>query len=373
MKKFIHNSATAICTACALIVFSTNTFANESEPAATTPSEAPVAAEAPTTAQPPSAAKAPVTAAPVPAAPTTSRPGKATQFFRDKKRATLEFPASNPPIAPDAVIVMTSPAGEACDGKVVSIASGRVLAEFPTCENFSEFKVGSTAEVSPFAAEAPPAPVPTESTPTDVAASEPPTTADKLARVRVAIKASYDSASSMRFSSGKLTTSGVPYSGTVDYKMEGAGSIAGELVILELRSWGAIAGFGIDFSRKIKSVDVEFVGTNAIGSFTVNGDPTLTLYTVYASAAYRWDKLYLPFGLNITVPSISGAPTAISSLQPLLGVQVGLGAYLSDNVALELLLRGRGVNADSKTSGFTTYELGRGSISSSEFSVKILF
>lgn len=352
MKQFIRNSATA---ACALTMFSTPTFASESESAA------------------PATAEAPVAAAPEPTAPPAGRPGKATQFFRDKKRATLEFPASNPPIAPDAVIVMTSPSGEACDGNIVSIASGRVLAEFPNCQNFSEFKVGSTAEVSPFAAVAPPAPAASESIPTDVAASEPPPAEYKRARVRVALKASYDSGSSMRFDSGKFTTSGIPYTGTANYKMESAAAVAAELVILEPRSWGAIAGFGIDFSRKIKSVDVEFSGTNAVGSFTVAGEPTLTLYTAYASAAYRWNTLYLPFGLNVTFPSISGAPTAISSLQPLLGAQLGLGAYLTDDVALELLFRGRGVNADSRTSGFTTYDLGRGSISSSEFSIKMMF
>jgi hypothetical protein len=102
--------------------------------------------------------------------------------------------------------------------------------------------------------------------------------------------------------------------------------------------WGANAGLTLETKRKLKSAEVSFIPLDT-GDTDPSSDASLSMATIYADALYRWDNLYLPFGFNISFPGLMSPPYALRSPKPGLGIQVGLGYFVSSAVSLYSELR----------------------------------
>lgn len=106
-------------------------------------------------------------------------------------------------------------------------------------------------------------------------------------------------------------------------------------MILEPNTFGLIGSIEYEFKRTFDSI----TGDNFVATFTTK--PELSMFFIEGGFAYRWDRFYLPFGLNYSIPQLSNAEgeKAIGTL----GGMVGFGMFPIDNVSFEALIRVLGV------------------------------
>jgi hypothetical protein len=140
--------------------------------------------------------------------------------------------------------------------------------------------------------------------------------------------------------------------------------------------WGFDAGFSVDFPRSITSVDGSLAGPGDgfTGYGTLDPAAQITLYSLYGNMIYRWERLYIPFGINISGASVTSAPLGLSERTSTVGLQFGLGYYLFDNLALEALVRSVAFDAMSSNysvSGNSDFD--SGTMTSLNLGIKVLF
>ncbi|NJL25368.1 MAG: hypothetical protein HC902_09440 [Calothrix sp. SM1_5_4] len=151
---------------------------------------------------------------------------------------------------------------------------------------------------------------------------------------------------------------------SIDAKMEmqfnNATVFAIEVRQLPTDSWGFLAGINYELARKITggSITVNNVKTKLSG-----GSDSIQFTTLYASAAYRWETLYLPFGLNHSLVKYKTNGTLIPKVEGVIGEQVGIGWTLSREFAVEIHSWINGFKLSSTNSG-TSIDTGVGYIPS---------
>ncbi|AGH94521.1 hypothetical protein [Pseudobdellovibrio exovorus] len=140
---------------------------------------------------------------------------------------------------------------------------------------------------------------------------------------------------------------------------------------LPKQAWGAIVGFNYDMPRRIRSGN--FSGAAWGTPFTRTGDQ-ISIFSLGASAAYRWDDVYAPIGINVSSINYetAGGSAASNSVKGGIGVQFGIGAYVQKDFALELMCKSAGVKLKSEEAGVVT-EYNKGFLTSLNFGVKYLF
>lgn len=101
-------------------------------------------------------------------------------------------------------------------------------------------------------------------------------------------------------------------------------------------AWGFIGGLDYEGQRQFQS------GSFSGGGQTVqltggSGASKVQFTSVYASAVYRWEDFYLPFGLNFSFINFTPAAgaTATGTTQGGVGAQIGIGYQFNDWFALE--------------------------------------
>jgi len=190
-------------------------------------------------------------------------------------------------------------------------------------------------------------------------------------RFRMGVGVSYDLANTLRFSSASGSDSNGSYSGTLTYNTDPAGGLVIEGSWTGPQAWGFNVGLNLEAKRKIKSWDAIFGGANSSGSVT--GDAGLTVAVLYGNAIYRWDSVYVPFGLNIAGGSLENAPTALVDMHGSAGVQAGVGFMLGEHFSLEALVRVLGFIARKNITGNVTVDLGLGTMAGGVLVGKFLF
>ena len=72
------------------------------------------------------------------------------------------------------------------------------------------------------------------------------------------------------------------------------------------------------------------------------------MITINGGAVYRWDSVYIPFGLNYSIPSVTNSTLNINGG---LGAQFGVGYYFNPQFSLELLEKVQTITADAVVGG----------------------
>lgn len=148
-------------------------------------------------------------------------------------------------------------------------------------------------------------------------------------------------------------------------------SLNADLRYLPQQSWGFVGAVGWDMPREIRSGS--YSGAAWGIPYTGEGDK-ITVMTLAASAAYRWHEVYVPFGFNISGVNYetAGGSAVSNTAKGGIGVQYGVGAYVQENIALELMGRSVSVKLSSEEAGVRT-EYRKGYLTSLSFGVKYIF
>jgi hypothetical protein len=120
-------------------------------------------------------------------------------------------------------------------------------------------------------------------------------------------------------------------------------------------SWGW--GAGITYTSL--SWDSFTVG-DSTGSVSGTTSGTTRIFSPYFSAIYRWDKVFLPVGLNISSLTHDGTPALISENKGTIGAQLGLGVIVNSNFSILIESKAFGFGGSTFKQGTTTLESGPG-------------
>lgn len=160
---------------------------------------------------------------------------------------------------------------------------------------------------------------------------------------------SYDLGTAAKFDSATISgTSGYSY----ELEYDNSFSIEADARYLPQNSWGFITGLTYDFDRKLNTATLT---GNGVSSSEDGQGRKLRTTVAYASAVYRWEKFYLPFGLNYSDVTIT--PSTNLSISGSVGVQLGIGYYVKDNFAIEAISRTLTARLKAPTSDFGTGHL----------------
>jgi hypothetical protein len=154
-----------------------------------------------------------------------------------------------------------------------------------------------------------------------------------------------------------------------------AGGIAAELWMSEPDHWGWSAGVTADGKRTIKSSDsYSPQWLNVVHSDFNSPQPTLSFVTLYANAIYRWDRWYVPFGLNVSFPKLTMDPSSTTTFKMSsgLGIQFGVGFRCTEHFSLEALDRSVSFGMTG-SDAFGTYDYHQGSYSGLQLNLKFDF
>lgn len=181
--------------------------------------------------------------------------------------------------------------------------------------------------------------------------------------------ASYSLTSKLTFSSVTVTdpNTNVTFAATTEIEYKNVPSFELDVRNNPQNSWGFLGGLTYDLSRDQGKTTVK-VGDIISSS---SGGGNIQMAILYASAVYRWNSFYLPFGFNYN--SINSSGNGPSGLKGGVGAQVGVGYYFNDNAVVEVMSRATAVKADPQTSNDgTLVKLGSGYLSNLMLTFKYL-
>ncbi|WP_413560818.1 hypothetical protein [Bdellovibrio sp. HCB209] len=184
------------------------------------------------------------------------------------------------------------------------------------------------------------------------------------------LNAYYSSAKEFLFDGA--TYSGTSGTGKGEISFDSGGALGGgfNVLIMNPNSWGFSAGGFIESSREIKSVTVKGANGTAYGNAT-GIKPKIGFVGAEFNALYRWEKVYLPFGANLTAPYYSDIPLYME-IQGGLGLQLGMGFLISENAVVEVLVKTIGMRA-KYSDGSDTLDYGYGTLTGATVGGKIIF
>lgn len=301
--------------------------------------------------------------------------GKVTQVFKDSKKVVAEYSAPPTDIFVDNGVTITGSSGDSCEGRVISKAGNKVVAQFSGCSDFANVaKAGIKLEKS----DTPVAAAEESNQPADLREGAAPkkerfvprdsSSGDRVIKFGVGVHIA--AGNSLTYSDANFRVSGVSTDAEVKYEWEAALGLSIEVAMMEPESWGFSAGYQFEGAHKIDQVTMESGGTTYSGK---GADFELQVSDVYANAIYRWDQLYLPFGLNYSFVKVKNAPLALKDVEGGVGMQVALGVNLTEHLAAEFGVRVLMVNANGQTIGTDTADLGRGAMGSAILGLKGYF
>lgn len=207
----------------------------------------------------------------------------------------------------------------------------------------------------------PPAPVPENA----------PVAQEKDTDIHFGIGASLRGGNALYFSETKVGGSSTKYEVTADYST--GVSLELDARMLAQDSWGFIGGLTIDSETKAEKVTIK--DGSSTQTITASDGAKLQATVLYGSLAYRMERFYIPFGLNVaaikfTPPSgYSGSAEASGGL----GIQAGMGYYFSPNFVGETHLRSIGVKLKSTPTTGSEVDYGNGGFVSFLLTAKYIF
>lgn len=169
-----------------------------------------------------------------------------------------------------------------------------------------------------------------------------------------------------------VVRSNVPGVFEADLDHETALSLELEGRFMKPHSFGGIIGLTYDFERDFNGGFV--FGNGRSISISPSAPSSLQTTVVYANLAYQADALYFPFGLNYSFYDYTPTPgfTGTADLDGDVGLQFGLGLYVTPNVVLESMYRILSTEYREFDNGITT-DYGDGSLTTVQFTMKYIF
>lgn len=215
----------------------------------------------------------------------------------------------------------------------------------------------------------PPAKEATERKPEEKPQEKPQASYDEKDAARLGVMLYYTSADQLRFDDGKIESQAVNFKATYDLeKAVGLGLI---YTRAHQNSWGFSFGAFFESKRDFKSGSITTsTGNSSSGSIS---STKISFLLAEINALYRFNQFYFPFGLNFSAPILEYQNTSTTlEVTGGVGVQFGLGYFVSDNLAAELFARSIGLTLTGDT-GTTKIEYGRGTLTGAGFGLKYLF
>ncbi len=273
-----------------------------------------------------------------------------TKLNDDRTKIITSFSGSAPNVGQE--FVFKDEFDQECRAKVTKVSSTALL-ETVHCPNGKGLKVGDKLAAAAPAIEPPPTRVDDG-------------TVQKTARsasegLRFSAFVLLNTARNMSFPSAKYNNGTSEYDGTANWDGQAAFGVGAEVMYTRIGDWGWSAGFDYEFKREFDHFD--FSGGGVFANASLSPKPHLTVATIYGNAVYRWDTVYLPFGLNYAVladfKNTSGIYSGTIDTKGTLGFQVGVGFNITELIALELNAKATGLRQDLK-GGAVTYNMGTG-------------
>lgn len=287
--------------------------------------------------------------------------GKITNILKGQKKAVVEWTGSPPSV--ESSVIFTSEKKESCEGTVATRTNKTTMVALGDCDIISDLKVGMA--VSTLGAKA------IEKKEVEKTEEKPSESSTVNKKLRFGIGAFLSTANKLRFDSMKFRSGGAEYTGNASYSTDNVLGLQGEISTMEQESWGFNGGVTIEGKRNLSSYEVSIGGASGAGSTT--GGIALNVVTLYGNALYRWEKVYLPFGLNISVPSVENPSAALQNLRGGLGVQVGVGYMFNENFTAYTEVRALSFSGPANSYGTSTIELGTGFLTGFNIGVKGFF
>lgn len=206
-------------------------------------------------------------------------------------------------------------------------------------------------------------PVALKSTPEVPAASPepyyPPVKMDRWIPTRFSVMTHYSGASELIFKDVNVTTTTASGTVEVDYGLESSVGLGVSFASMHPQGWGYLANVFYERARAFKSATIK--GSAGATTVTNSGSSsTIAFFVAEMNAVYRWDSFYMPFGLNVSAPTISEDMNGVSYYGSL-GVFWGGGFILSDNATLEIFIREIAIRMKQYTST-STIDYGSGTM-----------
>lgn len=131
-------------------------------------------------------------------------------------------------------------------------------------------------------------------------------------------------------------------------------------------SWGLISGISWTPDRKAKSASVN-------GTSVPVSDAKMASTFIYLGTHYRWESFYIPLGLTYSINRFTpdASSTADHEIKNGVGALVGLGWFIGDRFALDLIGKSSVVDVETKQNG--AIETEKGTISTGTFSLRYFF
>ena len=151
------------------------------------------------------------------------------------------------------------------------------------------------------------------------------------------------------------------FTGTAEFDVKSYASLEFEVRHMQKQNWGFTAGLSLGAETEEQGGTIVLNGVTIV--ITSSADPDkMRVVLLYGNAVYRFDEVYIPFGLNVSAIDykVAGGGAKIET-EGGLGAQFGLGYQFGDHVAFELLARSIAFNVkftDLATSDTTEYKDG---------------
>lgn len=196
-------------------------------------------------------------------------------------------------------------------------------------------------------------------------------------RVRFAAGAYLSSAKKLKFDSITVANGTDSATGSLENSTDASGGVFIEINEMPPHAMGYSLGVAYERKREIDSGTMTLNG-QTVSSVSSGEKTTFDFFLLYVNAIYRFDSIYIPFGLNYSFPRFEQGSNATGVLTSRsdLGAQFGIGIYLNDSVQVEALYRN--VNVDLKlrnagTNSDINVDYNTGSLSGGLVQLKISF
>jgi hypothetical protein len=161
-------------------------------------------------------------------------------------------------------------------------------------------------------------------------------------RPTLGVSAFYSGTGKISVEAGKGGQNGQPTSESDgEIKGEGAPGVALDIMSAPDDAWGYMIGASYEGKSHFKSMVLSNSGTDYYFAFQPRV-PELTLLSPYANFVYRWDRIYILFGLNYTFPYLNYPESTTAGkfmFKPGLGGQLGVGYFLLTRLSAEITYR----------------------------------
>lgn len=189
---------------------------------------------------------------------------------------------------------------------------------------------------------------------------------------RFGLGVSYNQTAEAKFKEVGGTIGAIAYGGgNAEIGIEEAFAIEAEFRKVPKHQLGLIFGVALEQERNLQS------GYSDLGGYMgLHSELTIQTTILSASAAYRWNTVYVPFGINYSVYKVKSEPSLTAyKVNSGLGIHVGIGNYITKYVVFECQYRIQSANYYEWTPGTpdTSIYMEDSFIKSFAFAAKYIF